>query len=572
MTPKRLAAAPHIAAHEKEETNACASEDSEVLNSSRFFAEWRWWLPVALLTLALALLFRDPFAGDWDSLDYAALALKGYPSPMLLGRSLFIFTNRLAYKIAHALFGLRPENAYLLFKFLVIAQSPLVVALCWKFARDLTASRRAATLAALIVALSPFFVIYSGQAMTEIPSLWLLFAALIVHLRGLRERKTWLVIAGAALLGLGVNVRELAALYGAWLVLAPYACGWRFKRREVLTTTLACSVFLIFALAPFAFFFVFDFGNYRQAWFGWLESSRFEQARHPVALGNFRFLLLYFFIVAPLPLISVPFAFHDEWRRNRFSPLFALACAGLLSNLILIIHYSAPLNGRYMLTGLPGLAPLAANYLLRLFKKALARGSTSNESAQRNESVAETVHIDKLASVIHENESVGRRAFMFAVALIASVAILVGGFTYRYARLTLSRHAITGEYLARLKTLPPDAVVMAGSQTISVTFWRAVGAGNWEIIGTGGGFPGAKLNDVIEDYLKQGRRVFLDCDPRLWSPYGWQLEETRAVAQLPQHFRFKYAGGTLYEIRPLNDATAHDAPPLQDLLNSNRIL
>ncbi|MFX4354941.1 hypothetical protein ABTA30_18730, partial [Acinetobacter baumannii] len=79
---------------------------------------------------------------------------------------------------------------------------------------------------------------------TEIPAILLLAVALVVHLRGLRLRRRLLVLAGAALLGLGANVREASLLYAPWLVLMPLAYGWRWRGAEGKTTVLAALVFL----------------------------------------------------------------------------------------------------------------------------------------------------------------------------------------------------------------------------------------------------------------------------------------------------------------------------------------
>ena len=141
------------------------------------FASWRWCIAPALVALVLALVFSDPFIGDWDGLDYTLSSIKGSPSSMALGRSLFIFTNRAAWRTAHTLFGLSAENAYLLFKYMVVAESPLAVIACWALARDVTGSVHAATIAALLIATSPFYIIYSGQVMTEIPALLLVAIA-----------------------------------------------------------------------------------------------------------------------------------------------------------------------------------------------------------------------------------------------------------------------------------------------------------------------------------------------------------------------------------------------------------
>ncbi|HEX8097355.1 MAG TPA: glycosyltransferase family 39 protein, partial [Pyrinomonadaceae bacterium] len=176
-----------------------------------FLSAWRWWLPPSCVALLLAFVFRDPFIGDWDGLDYTVLSLQGRPSTMALGRGLFIFFNHALYGLARAVSGLRPENAYLLFKYAVIAESFLAVAACWALAREVTDSERKATVAALLVATSPTFVVYGGQVMTDVPSLLLLVPAILFYLRGVRRKSLWLMIAGAALLGADVNVRETAA-------------------------------------------------------------------------------------------------------------------------------------------------------------------------------------------------------------------------------------------------------------------------------------------------------------------------------------------------------------------------
>ncbi len=78
------------------------------------------------------------------------LSLDGYPSSMALGRNLFIFTNHFLLLIGHALFNVQPENAYLIFKYAVVAQAPLAVIACWILARDISGSLRTATMAALL--------------------------------------------------------------------------------------------------------------------------------------------------------------------------------------------------------------------------------------------------------------------------------------------------------------------------------------------------------------------------------------------------------------------------------------
>jgi hypothetical protein len=514
--------------------SAAPTHDDHAATRSTLRQAWRWWLPPAAVALLLTLLFLDPFAGDWDALDYTVSAVRGEPSSMLFGRMLFIFTNHAAYAVAHALFGLQSDQAYLLFKYMVVCQTPFAVVACWTLARELTASHASATVAAFMLALSPFFIVYSGQAMTETPSILLLSAALVTHLRGVEARRSWQVLLGAALLGLCLNIREPVGFFGVWLVLAPACYGWKLKRRELFLTATACALFLICALAPFALWWLFDVGNYRQHWYGWVASMRAESSVHPVSLRNLVPFFQLFFVAAPVTVALLPFALRREWRERGWTPLLVLALVGLFVNLMLLANYSVVINGRYQLSGLPALVPVTAAYLLR-------RTTTRTNSA--------------------------RRGLVYACSLVAAVALLTGSIVYVFAARTLANHALTKEYRARLASLPPDAVVMAGGQTVSVNYYRGLGLGRWDTIGTGGGWPGARLTSQIEWHLQQGHRVFVDVDPRLWSMDSWHEQETRALVRLPERFRFRHYASTFYELRPPDDATAHDDPNLRILLN-----
>jgi hypothetical protein len=483
-------------------------------------------------------MFVDPFIGDWDGLDYTMLSIAGYPSSMALGRNLFIFGNYALYETAHFLFNVQPESAYLIFKYAVVAQAPLAVIACWILARQFSNSVHAATLAALFVVFSPVFVLYGGQVMTDVPSVLVLSAALIVHHRGLQQNRIWMVMLGAALLGLGMNLRETIGFYLPWLVLAPFVCGWKVGRREILLVLLSCVLFFVFAFGWFAFWFITD-QHYSTIWFGWRESMQQEAARHPaVALKNILPYVGFFFASAPLVFLSLPFAFISEWRLRRLSPMLLLAAIGLIADLALFFNYSTAINWRYFLTGLPALAPLCASFLIRLAK---------------------------------------RRAKSDRVAFVScAIAVIVVGVTFgllvrRASRQFVERRAISKDYRHQLEKVPRDAVMIAGAQTIAVIYWKAMGIGSWKTVGTGGGWPGNKnLVPVIQNHLKEGRRVFIDTDPRWWLPCGWQRDELPAIASLQQHFRFRRVSDTIYELRPQDDQTANDSPHLGRLLPENR--
>lgn len=505
----------------------------------KLVAEWRWWLLPALIGLGLAYLFTDPFIGDWDGLEYTINAVNGTPSSMALGRLLFIFFNHALYVIAHAVFHLRADQAYLLFKYGVMAQCPIAIIACWTLARDVTRSNYSATVAALLVAVSPVFVIYSGQVMTDVPSVLLVSLALIIHLRGLKSRRIWMVLLGAAVLGAGANVRETAMFYGPWLVLAPFVCGWKLRRRDIVWTITACVVFLLLAFVPFVTWYAMDLNGYRFAWHEWRESMRAEIALHPVELRNLLQYSVFFLALSPLAVVALPVAAWKEWQRQKISPLLLMALVGLFANLLLFFNYSTVINWRYFLTGLPALVPLSADYFMR--SQVVMLGTQ-------------------------------KRAFWSVVAGILLIAILCSIYLRPISSDYIKKRVQTRDYRERLQLLPRDAIVIAGGQTIAVKYWQGIGLGEWQVIGTGSGWPGDRLISDIENYLSHGQRVFLDADPNWWSPCGWQKRETRAITTIETHFHFRRVSETIFEIRPKSDDSADETPHLERLLPENRAI
>ena len=98
---------------------------------------------------------------------------------------------------------------------------------------------------------------------------------------------------------------------------------------------------------------------------------RQESARHPVSITNVVPYLMYFFISAPFVFLALPFAAVREWRQRKLSPLLLLGLMGLFADLLLFLNYSTTINWRYFLTGLPALAPLSADYLIRVLSRLL---------------------------------------------------------------------------------------------------------------------------------------------------------------------------------------------------------
>ena len=502
-------------------------------NSLRSYA---YWLLPALAGLTLTLVYLNPFIGDWDGLDYTVASIRGEPSSMALGRALFTLTNHALYGIVHKLFGVPPEHAYLIFKFTVVAQVPLAIIAVWFLTRELTGSRESASVAALLVALSPMIVIYGGQVMTDVPSVFLSATALAIHLRGLQTKRTLLVFAGAIILGLAVNMRETAGFYFVWLVFAPFIAGWKSNRRTAATVIVSLVLFALFALGIFTLWYLTHV-DYRTTWHVWAESSQNEAARHPLQLANLKPFFVYLFLASPLVFVALPWAMWREFRAHRSSLLLLAALSGLFADAMLFFNYSTIINWRYFLTGLPVMAPIAGDFFFRS-------------------------QTEKLKTT--------RRGFITAIAGVVVIAIAMGFLFRPRSNEYLNRLALAKDYKATLELLPRDAVVIAGAQTVAVTYWRGIGVGQWEHIGTGAGFPAGKLRAKIEEALAAGRRVFLDVDPRWWQPCSWQAAEIREIISIEPDFHFKKVAATIYEIRPVEDASANDQPQLEKLSPRNR--
>jgi hypothetical protein len=210
---------------------------------------------------------------------------------------------------------------------------------------------------------------------------------------------------------------------------------------------------------------------------------------------------------------------------------------GLLADLMLYFNYSTAVNWRYFLTGLPAIAPVSASFLIRV----LSRRFRSD-----------------------------RIAFVASVAVVLALAVVFSLMIRPASRQFIERRAMSKEYRNQLANVPRDAVMISGSQTIAVTYWKAIGEGDWKTIGTGGGWPGDQLVPLIESYLRENRRVFLDADPRWWLPCSWQRDEIPAIVNLQERFSFRRVTDTIYELRPHGEQGAADSPHLERLLPENR--
>jgi hypothetical protein len=458
-----------------------------------------WWL---------AWKYQDEFISDWDGFDYTAYTVRGLPSALGLGRALFLGYNHLLWKVVHHWFNTPPEQAYLIVRYGVIAQSGLATAGIYALCKELTASKLAAMFGALLVAASPYYIIYSGRAMSEIPAFFLLSWSLWWMLKSLRLGRTNRFLIAAYMVGLSANIREFAVFYFPLIALAPgfYGHGWKIGLKG-----LALAVFGAFA--GMIFWTIYEPDEYWTAIIKWYGLSAQERKIHPVTISNFRFLADFAFNCSSGIAMITPLALIWSWSEKSLRVLFLFGCLGLFANLVLLANHDLPVNPRYLLTGLLGLAVVCGWCL------------------------AEVIRFYRV----------------WATPLIIGLMVLTKG-TYNHMASELYDQEwaarATKKYISRIEALPWHAAFIVGSRTPLINFYYWLGARPyWKAVSPGSGWPDDKLDKAIDDLLDAGRTVYVDFDPELWQ-LGLRVEnrEGAGLEMIKREYQLEPVSDQFYRI------------------------
>lgn len=465
-------------------------------------------LPLILASWWLAWKFQDKFISDWDGFDYTAYAVRGWPSTLGLGRSLFLGYNHLLWKIAHYCFNTPPEEAHLLIRYGVIALGGPATAGVYALCKELTANRLAACFGALLVAASPYYIIYSGRAMSEIPAIFLLSWSLWWMLSSLRLGHSNRFLMAAYLVGLSANIREFAVFYLLFVLLAAPIYG----RRWMLG--LAAFALAIFgAVAGMIFWTIFMPDLYWNEVFKWYALSAQERQVHPVRSKNLLILAEFAFVCSPAIAIIAPLAFIRIWARGKLNQLFLFGCLGFLADLALVANHDLPVNRRYLLTGLLGLAPVCGWCLSELIKSYRAWAAPLIIGL----TVLTKTTYDQMAKELYDQQ---------------------------WSALAAKR------YVSRVENLPWHSAFIVGSRTPLINYYYWVGARPyWKTISPGSGWPDHKLDEAIDDLLIAGRVVYVDFDPELWQ-LGLRSENREGVGleMIRNEYELEHLGGSFYRI------------------------
>ncbi len=479
------------------------------------------WLPLACLAWGLAWKFQDEFIADWDGFDYSVYTVRHLPSALGLSRGLFLGYNYLLWEAAHRWFGIEHEHVYLVIRYGVMAQAGPAIVAFYAFGKELTADRLAAALGALLLAASPFFIIYSGRSMSEIPAFLLLGWALWWMVRSLRRGSLGGFLLAAALIGASANIREFAVFYLPFIPIAARVHGVRWR-----IGLPAMGLAALCAVGGMLFWAWFDTDNYLFAVKNWYRLSAAERRVHPVTIRNLVFFLDFSFhcsaavtALTPLAALWSFWAARDRGTRT----LFWLGAFGLLADLVLIANHDLAVNPRYLLTGMTGLAPLCGWCLARLI----------------------------------------RRLRLRALPLLLGLLALTQG-SYHHAALQLYQQQWASraarDYVGRVRDLPWNAGFIVGARSPLIHFYAGIGARPyWKAVSSGAGWPDGAIHEAIQALYYAGRIVYVDFDPELWQ--AGARERNRELDELEtirREYDLQPVRGTLYRV-------LRRRPPVTDL-------
>ena len=470
--------------------------------------DFYFWLPLACISWWLAWKYQDRFISDWDGFDYTASVVEGQYSVLGLGRALFLGYNHLLWSAAHRWFDWKPDSAYLLLRYGVIAQTGLAITGIYALCKELSASKLAAFFGTLIVVASPYFITYSGRAMSEIPGFLMLSWSLWWMLRSLRLNQLGRFLIAAFLIGLSANVREFAVFYFPFIALAGWSYGVRWR-----TVVLALALTGLAAIGGMVFWYLREGNLYLDAVTKWYRLSAEERRRFPVSIRNLWFFGRFAFIGSATVAMLSPLALVWLSAKKQLRLLWLFGLCGLLADLVLLANHDLPVNPRYALTGLLGLAAVSGWCLAELLTLRPVRG---------------------------------------AIVLLGLIALTQATWNYEAKELYSAEWNANGalRFIAKVEKLPWNSGFIVGQRSPLIHYFSAIGVQPyWRTISPGSGWPDAKLDKAIDDFFYAGRTVYVDFDPEIWQTgVRENSREAAGLEMIRSHYELELITEQLYRI------------------------
>jgi hypothetical protein len=439
-------------------------------------------LPSVALYLYLA--GSAPFLGQWDSFDYLKQIVSHRLSALGIGRPVFLGYNILLWESMKKIFHLDPLRVETVIMAGMVLMGALGVLLFQQLARRILPSP-AGYMAALALAISPVYAIYSGFIMTEVPMLVTLIASALILWTPGDKHPLFNDIMGGILFGLAVGIREQALTMGAaflWIL---------FSRRNSNSARFRSTLWFgltaaIVILAPAVAFYLLDPAGFIERTKTWL---------HAIPMGSVQFLtnmeasLLFTFVICPGAWFAVAGAgIHRIFRKKNSAehvvqtvsipnPIWGIVCCLIVPIAILWRDADVQMHPRYALVVLPA----SVIFCAALFRRWMP--------SRRGVTVWAIVQV-----------------LVFGLALVAfSPYRQIQTKKMEFARLVR-------------KSVPDAGLIISGNYSPILDYYRGIGIRpEWQILWSGWDWNHNAVEARIADAWRNHIPVYLSTDPPGWS-------------------------------------------------------
>jgi hypothetical protein len=427
-----------------------------------------------------------PFLGQWDSFDYLKQIVTHQLSALGVGRPVFLGYNILLWESMKRIFNLDLLQVETVVMAGIILLGVSGVLLFQRLACRILPSP-SSHMAALALALSPVYAVYSGFIMTEVPMLAALLAAGLMVWRRSVKHPLLRDILGGVFFGLAIGMREQALTLSAaflWMLVTR-----RKTNSERLRSTLSFGIAAAaVALAPAAAFYLYDPAGFIGRTKTWLHAIPMGA---PQFRTNMEASLLFAIVVCPGAWFAAAGAgIYRLFRRKNpdamergFSagsiphPVWGFICCLLLPIAVLWRDADIQMHPRYALIILPA----AAIFFVSVYRRWI--------SSRRGVTIWALVQV-----------------LFFGLALAAYSP-------YRQTQIGKMEFARSVR-----QSIPGAGLIIAGNYSPVLDYYRCIGLRpEWQILWSGWDWNHEAVAARIFDAWAHHIPVYLSTDPPGWS-------------------------------------------------------
>jgi hypothetical protein len=460
----------------------------------------RHFLILPAIAFYLYLAGSAPFLGQWDSFDYLKQIVTHQLSDLGIGRPFFLGYNILLWESSRKIFHLDLLQVEIVAMAGTIFLGTLGVFLFRRLALRILSSP-AGQMAALALAVSPVYAVYSGFIMTEVPTLVVLVASALLLWTPGDKHPSLRDVASGILFGLAIGMREQALTLSAaflWILFSRRHSN-PDRIRSTLWFGLAAA---IVALAPAAALYLCDPAGFLERTKTWLRAIPMGSVQFRT---NVEASLLFAIVVCPGAWLALAGAGIYRLARTKASnpeaqasqtgpipnPLWGIICCLIVPVAVLWRDADVQMHPRYLLVVLPASAILCASLYRRWIP------------SRRGVTVWAVVQV-----------------LVFGAALVA----------FSPFRQTQTKKM----EFARLvrESIPGASLIIAGNYSPIFDYYRGIGIRpEWRILWSGWDWDRRSVQAKIDDAWVNRIPVYLSTDPPGWSNFEKEFLDVHLMLQ-----------------------------------------